>query len=33
MEFKGNKLYLSNKTFIELKIVNSNIAEGILIAQ
>ena len=29
MKFKGNRLYLSNKTFIELKIVHSNIAEGI----
>ena len=29
MEFKGNWLYLSNKTFIELKIVNSNIVEGV----
>lgn len=29
MKFKGNRLYLSNKTFIELKIVNSNIVEGV----
>ena len=29
MKFKGNRLYLSNKTFIELKIVHSNIADGV----